>query len=193
MPGALRRLAVSCQQPSSESWECGLARVAEPDKGPNCLALLELKVRKLVTFERSPIDQRGCEKDSIATDLTTGCVSWRACCARISCSASAAAPRLRCPPEVEVHDNRLRSFFSVHCFQRRCYSRIADTKRAGSESLPAGKERGQTFLRNAIASTRYDKLAANYLAFVRLASIRIWLRVDGSTPQKSGTKAWMLS
>ena len=92
-----------------------------------------------------------------------------------------------------MHDNRLRSFFSVHCFQRRCYSRIADTKRAGSESLPAGKERGQTFLRNAIASTRYDKLAANYLAFVRLASIRIWLRVDGSTPQKSGTKAWMLS
>jgi transposase len=25
-------------------------------------------------------------------------------------------------------------------------------------------------------ATRYDKLAANYLAFVKLASIRIWLR-----------------
>ena len=25
-------------------------------------------------------------------------------------------------------------------------------------------------------ATRYDKLAANYLAFVRLASIRLWLR-----------------
>jgi transposase len=29
-------------------------------------------------------------------------------------------------------------------------------------------------------ATRYDKLAANYLAFVKLASLRIWLR--GSTP-----------
>ncbi len=27
-----------------------------------------------------------------------------------------------------------------------------------------------------------DALAANYLAFVRLASIRLWLRVNGSTP-----------
>ena len=26
-------------------------------------------------------------------------------------------------------------------------------------------------------ATRYDKLAANYLAFVELASIRLWLRV----------------
>jgi transposase len=31
-------------------------------------------------------------------------------------------------------------------------------------------------------ATRYDKLAANYLAFVKLASIRIWLRVNESTP-----------
>lgn len=27
-----------------------------------------------------------------------------------------------------------------------------------------------------------DKLAANYLAFVKLASIRIWLRANESTP-----------
>ena len=27
-------------------------------------------------------------------------------------------------------------------------------------------------------ATRYDKLAANYLAFVKLASIRIWLRAN---------------
>ena len=27
------------------------------------------------------------------------------------------------------------------------------------------------------AATRYDKLAANYLAFIKLASIRLWLRV----------------
>ena len=31
-------------------------------------------------------------------------------------------------------------------------------------------------------ATRYDKLAANYLAFVKLASIRIWLRANQSTP-----------
>ena len=31
-------------------------------------------------------------------------------------------------------------------------------------------------------ATRYDKLAANYLAFIKLASIRIWLRTNKSTP-----------
>ena len=31
-------------------------------------------------------------------------------------------------------------------------------------------------------ATRYDKLAANYLAFVQLASIRVWPRVNESTP-----------
>jgi transposase len=31
-------------------------------------------------------------------------------------------------------------------------------------------------------ATRYDKLAANYLAFVQLASIRLWLRVNEPTP-----------
>jgi hypothetical protein len=31
-------------------------------------------------------------------------------------------------------------------------------------------------------ATRYDKLATNYLAFVQLASIRLWLRVNESTP-----------
>jgi transposase len=30
--------------------------------------------------------------------------------------------------------------------------------------------------------TRDDKLAANYLAFVKLGSIRIWLRANESTP-----------
>jgi transposase len=30
-------------------------------------------------------------------------------------------------------------------------------------------------------ATRYDKLAANYLAFVKLAAIRIWLRAYEST------------
>lgn len=31
-------------------------------------------------------------------------------------------------------------------------------------------------------ATRYDKLAANYLAFVQLASIRLWLRVNEPAP-----------
>ena len=31
-------------------------------------------------------------------------------------------------------------------------------------------------------ATRYDKLASNYLAFVQLASIRLWLRAYESTP-----------
>jgi transposase len=31
-------------------------------------------------------------------------------------------------------------------------------------------------------ATRYEKLAANYLAFVKLASIRIWLRANESAP-----------
>jgi transposase len=31
-------------------------------------------------------------------------------------------------------------------------------------------------------ATRYDKLAANYLAFVKLGSIRIWLRANESAP-----------
>src|SRR2546429_2146408 len=30
-------------------------------------------------------------------------------------------------------------------------------------------------------ATRYDKLAANYLAFIQLASLRLWLRVNEST------------
>ncbi|WP_456726233.1 IS5 family transposase [Bradyrhizobium sp. USDA 3397] len=31
-------------------------------------------------------------------------------------------------------------------------------------------------------ATRYDRLAANYLAFIQLASIRLWLRANESTP-----------
>lgn len=31
-------------------------------------------------------------------------------------------------------------------------------------------------------ATLYDKLAANYLAFIQLASIRLWLRVNESAP-----------
>jgi transposase len=31
-------------------------------------------------------------------------------------------------------------------------------------------------------ATRYDRLAANCLAFIKLASIRLWLRAYESTP-----------
>jgi transposase len=31
-------------------------------------------------------------------------------------------------------------------------------------------------------ATRYDKLAADYLAFIKLASIRIWLRAKQPAP-----------
>ena len=30
-------------------------------------------------------------------------------------------------------------------------------------------------------ATRYHKLAANYLAFIQLASVRLWLRINEST------------
>jgi transposase len=36
-------------------------------------------------------------------------------------------------------------------------------------------------------ATRYDKPASNYLAFVQLASIRLWLRAYESTPQNANT------
>jgi transposase len=35
-------------------------------------------------------------------------------------------------------------------------------------------------------ATRYDKLAANYLAFIKLAAIRVWLRAYESTPFCNG-------
>jgi transposase len=38
-------------------------------------------------------------------------------------------------------------------------------------------------------ATRYDKLAANYLAFIKLASIRIWLRANESTPYRGSSLA----
>jgi transposase len=45
-------------------------------------------------------------------------------------------------------------FSSAPCFHKRCYSRIVDTMRTGSGSLPASKEHGRTFRRNEIAKTR---------------------------------------
>lgn len=33
-------------------------------------------------------------------------------------------------------------------------------------------------------ATRYDKLAENFLAFVKLAAIRLWIRVNDWTPDE---------
>ena len=101
---------------------------------------------------------------------------------------------------------------AANCNPERCCSQIADMMPTGSGSSRASKVRGQTSHRNEIAktrsasaltsirarnlverffnkikqcrrvATRYDKLAANYLAFVKLASIRLWLRAYESTP-----------
>jgi transposase len=38
-------------------------------------------------------------------------------------------------------------------------------------------------------ATCYDKLAANYLAFIQLAPIRLWLRISESTPQPRSAEA----
>src|SRR5258708_1830896 len=45
-------------------------------------------------------------------------------------------------------------FSSAPCFHKRCCSRIVDTTRTGSGSLPTSKEHGRTFRRNEIAKTR---------------------------------------
>jgi transposase len=42
-------------------------------------------------------------------------------------------------------------------------------------------------------ATRYDKLAANYLAFIKLVSIRIWLRANESTPLISAASGLILN
>ena len=43
-------------------------------------------------------------------------------------------------------------------------------------------DRLPTLAAELVAQRRYDKLAANYLAFIQLASIRLWLRVNEFTP-----------
>lgn len=105
-------------------------------------------------------------------------------------------------------------FFSAHCIQNRCYSRIVATTQTGSGKLgrqqgawanippkrnrkaPVCFSRDLYRARNLVErffnkikqyrriATQYDKLAANYLAFIKLASIRIWLRAnDGPRPR----------
>src|SRR5712664_2768169 len=100
-------------------------------------------------------------------------------------------------------------FSSTPCFHKRCYSRIRrgldqgacpPARRVGQYSAETQSQRPDLLqpvlyrARNLIERffnkikqcrripTRYDKLAANYLAFIKLASIRLWLRTYESTP-----------
>jgi transposase len=54
----------------------------------------------------------------------------------------------------EAHDNRLCSVLLSALLSQTMYSRIVDTTRTGSGSLPASKEHGRTFRRNEIAKTQ---------------------------------------
>jgi transposase len=60
-----------------------------------------------------------------------------------------------------VAKNRLVDFYRARNRVERFFNRIKQCRRV---------------------ATRYDKLAVNYLAFVQLASIRLWLRVNESAP-----------
>jgi transposase len=101
-------------------------------------------------------------------------------------------------------------FSSAPCFHKRCHSRIVDDadwirelarQQGASPNISPKQNRKDPICfspylyraRNLIErffnkieqcrriATRYDKLAANYLAFIKLASIRIWLRANEST------------
>jgi transposase len=61
--------------------------------------------------------------------------------------------RLALTPD-EAHDNRQCAVLLSALLPQRCCSRIVDTTRTGSGSLPASKEFGRTFRRNAIAKTQ---------------------------------------
>lgn len=68
---------------------------------------------------------------------------------------------------------------------------LADFERASIKPFPPNNPRGVlpvndrrvlNGIRCRRVATCCDKLAANDLAFIRLASIRLWLHVNGSTP-----------
>ena len=49
-----------------------------------------------------------------------------------------------------------------------------------SREAPSARQQDQAM---SVCATRHDKLAANYLAFIKLASIRVWLRANESAAQ----------
>src|SRR3954454_13289721 len=60
--------------------------------------------------------------------------------------------------------------------------RLALTAGEAHDNRLAGKLRSRLKSGTMLLATRYDKLGANYLAFIQLASIRLCLRVNESTP-----------
>ena len=75
-----------------------------------------------------------------------------------------------------------------HLYRRRTERKSGDdTPRIGNSAggndgqIDGIRQLGMRAIVPSIA-TRYDKLAANYLAFIKLASIRLWLRNYESTP-----------
>ena len=56
----------------------------------------------------------------------------------------------------------------------------SNVKTVRAHSLPPAHGGAKTLFRR--IATRYEKLAANYLAMIKLATIRIWLRANESTP-----------
>jgi len=71
-----------------------------------------------------------------------------------------------------------------------CYNRFVRWRRAGvwdrlMNALTAGHDASVFFnkiKRCRRVATRYDQLAANYLAFIQRASVRLWLRVYEAAP-----------
>ena len=86
---------------------------------------------------------------------------------------------IRVPPAEKLEHGRsiiesqLRSRRSLSASAHICIARESVPCSIGSSARSSNGRR---------VATRYDKLAANYLAFVKLASIRIWLRAKESTP-----------
>jgi transposase len=59
---------------------------------------------------------------------------------------------------------------------------LTDFECAAIRSLLPNKPRGIARVDDRRVATRYDKPAANYPAFIKLESIRIWLRANESAP-----------
>ena len=81
------------------------------------------------------------------------------------------------------------------------YNRFVRWRRAGvwgriMDALAAAHDAAVQMIDTSIvrvhqhAATRYDKLAANYLAFIQLASIRLWLRVYEFTALAMVALSW---
>src|SRR4051794_25204429 len=67
----------------------------------------------------------------------------------------------------------------------RCWTETASVARSsrGNDFVASMRSPAGVAFDVCSGSCRYDKLAANYLAFIQFASIRLWLRVNESAPR----------